>query len=198
MLKSKFIKVLSLTGAILFTQTAWATPPSDELLAKYNQVLKTTEHSYEKIFNRGKFSVKSNLLSMIFLEKPDLTSQQKEHIENLVDYRAGLIVELILKDGKIEQEIQHISDDIIKKLYTTEELQALIQFHSTPIRQSIIEKRRLVTEEGEKYLPRFIDTQLRTLFNQHEKEIEHSISLLYSEIESIISPSEDTPSQSKN
>lgn len=148
MLKSKFIKTLLFAGVILFAQTAWATPPSDELVKKYIRVMKTSESVNQEMKNLFKQNIKTNLTVSILAEYPDLTIEQQEKLERTIDKFAQSSTNIFFSNEIILAEMNKQPIDDIKRVYTTEELQALIQFYETPLGQKIIEKQGLIANSN--------------------------------------------------
>lgn len=140
MLKSKFIKALSLTGAILFAQTAWATPPSDELLAKYNQVYKISEQTRQNIIAELMLYVKTGILPPEIANRSHLNAKQQAQLDAVIDEYAQNMVDLFFPDNTLQKKIEYLLNDTLKKHYTAEEVQAMIDFGMTPIGQRIVEK----------------------------------------------------------
>lgn len=198
MLKSKFIKALSLTSAILFTQTAWATPPSDELIAKYDKVTKSDQYLREDMSMGGKTQLKSTILSSVYLKHPDLTDQQKEQIEILFDDYAQLVTDALLENGYMEEEVTKLSNSTFKKYYTAEELQALIQFYETPIGQSILDKERLVSQHLAEELPKLHERAMITQYSMLEEKIAEPTILFNFRLNRIIEKGDSVPSKQQD
>lgn len=198
MLKSKFIKALSLTSAILFTQTAWATPPSDELIAKYDKVTKSDQYLREDMSMGGKTQLKSTILSSVYLKHPDLTDQQKEQIEILFDDYAQLVTDALLENGYMEEEVTKLSNSTFKKYYTAEELQALIQFYETPIGQSILGKERLISQHLAEELPKLHERAMIKQYPIIEEKIVEPTLLFQLRINRIIEKGDSVPSKQQD
>lgn len=185
MLKSKFIKALSLTGAILFAQTTWATPPSDELVKKYIRVMKTSESVNQEMKNLFKQNIKTNLTVSILAEYPDLTIEQQEKLERTIDKFAQSSTNIFFSNEIILAEMNKQPIDDIKRVYTTEELQALIQFYETPLGQKIIEKQGLIANSNVNSLQN-IQQKTELFSSAISQELEELSYLFYDEVEKIV------------
>lgn len=189
MLKSKFIKALSLTGTILFSQSTWATPPSDELLAKYNQVYRTNEQIRNMIIHTFKKEMYLKISNMIDSNPDYVRAVETSHYKQLgiiIDKSTEQIADLILADGSISQGIIKAQNSSLREYYTSEEIQALIDFASTPLGQSITKKQSVHMFEIYENSSLAVNVGLGKVYTQVSSEYEQILAHTFKQIEDIL------------
>lgn len=147
-------KVMVLSSVCLLATSALAQTPSNESLQKLEQVLEMNKQ-FDDMVKQMPETMKA-ALQQEFNQYPrqDLSPAQREQLEAFAIKVATESSVKLLNDKDIRQQATAFWFDAAKQHLTQEEVDAMIQFYSTPIGKSVWQKQTPMTMDYmQKLLP---------------------------------------------
>ncbi|MBH5330107.1 DUF2059 domain-containing protein [Eikenella sp. S3360] len=163
-------------GLLLAALPAAAQTPSDESLNRLIELQGTREQMLEAL-STNSTSIKQGIIEEINSDKNLTRSQQAALIQAINRYNDNLYREVFSQDTW--NEINKISRNFMRQLFTQEEVDAMIAFYSTPIGQSSTRKQyelaSIMMPSMHNLFRQRIDQANRHLLPEYKREVERII-----------------------
>ncbi|ULJ62333.1 DUF2059 domain-containing protein [Wielerella bovis] len=163
----KYALIIALS---LFSQSVWAAPPSDASLQKLVTILRVEEQFDQQIKQEQEL-----------IEKQIINSWKEHPLVQLSPDKEKQLIALIqrtlqetAKIGTDKNSLQIYIDtwiQVAKKHYTQEEVDAMIQFYTSPVGQSIMKKSDLISEEYMEIMKPIMQEQSNQIFQYMQQEM---------------------------
>lgn len=143
----KMAMMVSLLSLGLLSQNTYAQTPSDESIAQW-ALITDFKNDFEQGVAIGYIQpIKVALLSTIKETYPNATTQQLVAAERLIEEAFQKPVKRIAKNPQLYQRVRQALIESIKRHFTQQELDALIEFYSSPIGKSIHKKQMVFYQD---------------------------------------------------
>lgn len=161
MLKAKFVyglRTFGLVGAsvLMLSQSVWANPISDELLTRYHQVMNTDAELKAGLEQGFQMSAKAGIMYKLQKAYPNITAEQQAQVEAVLNDVVFESSKAMLADAELNQIIRQSMDQIIKKHFNAEDVQAMIDFYQTPIGQGLVKKQSAMMLDWTENVPKVL------------------------------------------
>lgn len=161
MLKAKFVyglRTFGLVGAsvLMLSQPVWANPISDELLTRYHQVMNTDAELKAGLEQGFQMSAKAGIMYKLQKAYPNITAEQQAQVEAVLNDVVFESSKAMLADAELNQIIRQSMDQIIKKHFNAEDVQAMIDFYQTPIGQGLVKKQSAMMLDWTENVPKVL------------------------------------------
>lgn len=161
MLKAKFVyglRTFGLVGAsvLMLSQPVWANPISDELLTRYHQVMNTDAELKAGLEQGFQMSAKAGIMYKLQKVYPNITAEQQAQVEAVLNDVVFESSKAMLADAELNQIIRQSMDQIIKKHFNAEDVQAMIDFYQTPIGQGLVKKQSAMMLDWTENVPKVL------------------------------------------
>ncbi|ULJ64558.1 DUF2059 domain-containing protein [Wielerella bovis] len=163
----KYALIIALS---LFSQSVWAAPPSDTSLQKLMTIMRIEEQFDQQIKQTHELIEKQ--ITNSWKEHPTikLSPDKEEQVEAFIRRMVQKAAEI--ETNKNSRQIYiHAWIHAAKKHYTQEEVDAMIQFYTSPVGQSIMQKQLLFSDEYVKTTEPIMQEQTNELFEYVLQEV---------------------------
>lgn len=136
----KMAMMVSLLSLGLLSQNTYAQTPSDESIAQW-ALITDFKNDFEQGVVIGYInSAKTGILLSIKKAYPDATAEQIAAADQLIEDMLQQPAERLSKNPHFYQKVQQVFNKMVKQHFTQQQMDALIEFYSSPIGKSIHKK----------------------------------------------------------
>lgn len=136
----KMAMMVSLLSLGLLSQNTYAQTPSDESIAQW-ALITDFKNDFEQGVVIGYISsAKTRILLSIKKAYPDATAEQIAAADQLIEDMLQQPAERVSKNPHLYQKVQQVFNKMVKQHFTQQQMDALIEFYSSPIGKSIHKK----------------------------------------------------------
>ena len=143
----KMAMMVSLLSLGLLSQNTYAQTPSDESIAQW-ALMTDFKNDFEQGVVIGYInSAKTGILLSIKKAYPDATAEQIAAADQLIEDMLQQPAERLSKNPHLYQKVQQVFNKMVKQHFTQQQMDALIEFYSSPIGKSIHKKQMVFYQD---------------------------------------------------